>query len=203
VNYGGPVATVTRAASFTKTAQTADKKDVPLGLWGEGSDLAADFTPAGKDPKGPEALAINEADKALVEVVNILSLVLNLTVAALELAVKFAYSNYDPKLDQMSAYDPSKDSSPTGGDVMDFIVTQLPPRIMGVIYSMEKSGNLESWWMAVKKPVVDFYIAWVNAQPSPESYREVLGARVQQGTEDVAQAAALQTNILAALLKLA
>jgi len=203
VNYGGPLATITRAASFTKTAQTADKKDVPLGLWGDGSGLVPDFTPAGKNPQGPEALAINAADQSLVTVINILSLVLNITVATLELAVKFAYSNYDPKLDQMSAYDPSKDSSPTGGDIMDQIVVQLAPRIMGVIYSMEKAGSLESWWMAAKKPVVDFFVAWAAAQPSAEEFRHVLEGRMENGTDDVAQAAAVESSILANLLKIA
>jgi hypothetical protein len=197
VNYGGPVATVTRATSFTKTAQTADKKDMPLGLWGKDTDL--DYTPAGNDPKGPDAAAIKEADKALVEVVNILSLVLNLTVAALELAVKFGYSNYDPKLDQMSGYDPSQDNSPTGGDVMDFIVTQLPPRIMGVIYAMEKAGSLESWWMAVKKPVVDFFKAVLSGIEYAASYVLAKMKEVQQGIEDVINAVVLVIKILAAL----
>jgi hypothetical protein len=201
VNYGGPVATVTRAASFSKTAQTADKKDVPLGLWGEGTGLIADFTPAGKDPKGADAKAINEADQAIVTVVNILSLILNLTVAALELAVKFAYSDYDPKLDHMSGYDPSKDNSPTGGDVMDFIVTQLPPRLMGVIYAMEKAGSLESWWMAAKKPVVDFFDDVINGIDYASTYIGAKMKELQQGIEDVGEAIAALIKILAALLK--
>jgi hypothetical protein len=203
VNYGGPVGQITRATSFTKTAQTAKKEDVPLGLWGEGTDLDPFWKPAGEDPKGEQAKALLAADKVVVKWVNVLSLILNLTVASLELAVKFGYSNYDPQLKELSGYDPSADNSPTGGDVMDFIVTQLPPRIMGVIYSMEKAGSFESWWMAVKKPVVDFYEAWVAAQPSADSYRQVLEAKVEQGTDDAIQAAASETSILAALLKVA
>jgi hypothetical protein len=201
VNYGGPLVTITRAGSFTKTAQTVDKKDVPLGLWGKDTGLIVDFTPAGKDPKGPEAEAIRDADQALVEVVNILSLVLNLTVAALELAVKFGYSNYDPQLDQMSGYDPSKDNSPTGGDIMDFIVTQLPPRIMGVIYAMEKAGSLESWWMAVKKPVVEFFAAIASGISYADSYIGAKMDKVQKWLDDVGEVIAMMIKILSAVLK--
>jgi hypothetical protein len=200
VNYGGPVATITRAPSFTKTAQTADKKDIPLGLWGPDTDLVQDYVPAGKDPKGPEALAIKAADEALLKGVNILSLILNLTVAALELAVKFAYSNYDPKLQELTGYDASADNSPTGGDIMDFIVTQLPPRIMGWIYALEKAGSWHSWWMAVKKVVVDFFKAVVSGVEYAGSYISAKMKEVEQGIKDVTHGIEQMIAILAALM---
>jgi hypothetical protein len=85
--------------------------------------------------------------------------------------------------------------------VMDFIVTQVPPRLMGIIYSMEKAGTLGSWWMAAKKPVVDFLKAVTGAIAYPVNYVEAKTKEATQGLEDVIKALALAIETLNALLK--
>ena len=216
VNYGGPVANITRASSFTKTAQTRgqigspmfddqarpvwlkERQDVPLGLWGSGTDLTPDLTPAGKDPKGPEAKAINEADEGIRTAVNVLSLVLNLSVAALELAVKFAYSNYDPGKG-LQAYNPADDNSPLGGDILDFIVVLLAPRIMAIIYCIEVAGSCGAWGEAALKEAKDLAADVAGAVAYPFKY---LGAKLAEGAHQTQDGAASLEQMIKDLLRI-
>jgi hypothetical protein len=159
VTYGGPYSEVTRAKIFSKTAYTAEtpevpKAGIPLGLWGPGTDLIP--APKGNPPKGLEAFEIATADKKTLLVVNLLSVLLNVTVATLELAAKFKYSSFNPddknKLEQP---DPTEDDYPLGG--INFILSFLPTRIMGLIYTLELAGSLEAWGKAWVKAAKDFF----------------------------------------------
>jgi hypothetical protein len=207
VNYGGPVGTITRAKSFTKTAYTADAQGIPLGLIGKGTDLK----PAGAAPKGIDAETMASGDKKILEAINLLSAVLNYTIAILELTVKFAYSSFttsettDPNTNEIIEQpNPSEDNYPLGK--IDFILGQLPPRIMAFIYSIDTVGSFEFWGTAnankVKafmKKITDF----LHISPGPKSwlaYSQATANECLQSSVDSIEALVVVVAALAVIL---
>jgi hypothetical protein len=154
--YGGPTGTITRAKSFTKTAYPSDP--LPLGLLLGKKEKALPPAPAGSSPNGVDAVALANKDKKVLLMVNLLSWVLNLTIAALELAVKFEYSSYHPNPDPdqnniLEQPNPSEDNYPLGG--INFILGAVPPRIMAFIYTVETAGSFEFWGPSSAKKAKD------------------------------------------------
>jgi hypothetical protein len=193
-SYGGPTGTITRAKSFEKTAyaQAPTKTGLPLGLSGKGTDL----TPAGAPPDGVDAVTMANADKKVLLVVNLLSLVLNITVAVTELVVKFAYSSFhsadpnDPTDNEtIEQPNPSEDNYPLTG--IDFGITLLATRMMAIIYATETAGSFETWAAASAKKAKDQaadIAAIIGISPgTPEMMPWFVKAKTQEGlhmTED-------------------
>jgi hypothetical protein len=186
VNYGGPAGTITRAKMFKKTAYTSEKGKfgIPLGLVGKDIKL----TPAGAPPEGVLATEMATADKKILEAVNLLSILLNYTVAILELTAKFAYSSFhsaDPKdptdNDTLEQHDPSEDDYPLSA--IDFVVGALPPRIMAMIYTIETAGSFEFWGTATASKLKAFVERITNAlhvSPDPTSWFAYSQATAEQ-----------------------
>jgi hypothetical protein len=191
VNYGGPAGTISRAKSFTKTAYTAEKTGIPLGLWGSETDLVP--APKGQPPKGVEADEIATADKKVLLAVNLLSMLLNYTVAALELAAKFKYSSFDPNDKHITLPDPSEDNYPLGG--IDFVLGKIPSRIMGVIYCLELAGSWSTWGENWVKGAKDFFKDLVSPVTVPAKYLEAKLEKAGMNTED-----AISTLVFAVVL---
>jgi hypothetical protein len=191
VNYGGPAGTVYRCKKFEKTASY-------LGPWGDAED-PLDYIPhpKGEKPKGPEAEVISDADKAMAKVVTALSVVLNLMVAILEVAAKFTYTNYDssPNLP-----DPSDNNYPLGG--INLALGFVPPRLMGLIYAIERAGSLETFGSAWVKCAKDFLIDVVTLMGAAKDEKAKLQSASWSAEDAIAMILAAIT-VLAAILGLA
>jgi hypothetical protein len=197
-NYGGPVAVIQRATALSKTGQvfkyaSSDPKDLTSQKTAKPLSWSLkDYTAEGDKPKSDDIEATAAADGATLKAINILSIVLNLTVAILELTVKFGYSSYDPKKDanRLQSYDPSADDSNLSSDspvpdIIDVVIALLVPRLMNIIYGIEKAGWNESFAATCLKQAGDFFKDVASAIAYPFSYA---GAKLGEGAQSTQDA---------------
>jgi hypothetical protein len=180
VNYGGPVSVIQRAAVLNKTATkpTEPKDPIPLDVL----KSPPDFAPTGEKTTSGDDIAA--ADRDTLNMVHFLSLVLNLTVATLELTVKFKYTDFDP----------TKDNQPVSAKHIDTAISLLVPSMMGMIYGIEKAGGVESWGSAVAKNAKDIVEDVVKVVTYPFTKHQ------KAKTKEAAQATTDAVGLIALLI---